>query len=202
MTRLTTRTLTTLALAGLGATAMLAAPAAQAGPDEDYGTIRTDYVRSGLRIVNCRFGWGMLVSARPLAQANPEDGYNGFSEALDREIYLQIMRGCPKPKPAASSPAIPNGTRLILKSSPARATVGRKTRFTFTVTAKVRAKTVKVKGATVKFAGTTRKTDKNGRAVITKKFLAPSTRSATASMKSLKGASVKVRIVRPVRRRR
>jgi hypothetical protein len=78
--------------AALAGTLALPSPAA-AGPAEDYQAVRADWQRDG-SITPCRFSEEELANARAIADANPDDQYTGFPDAIDRELARRRSGGC------------------------------------------------------------------------------------------------------------
>jgi hypothetical protein len=183
-----------LALAALCAAATLitAVPGAQAGPSDDYTAVRQDYLANqGRQVTPCRFALPQLQNARSLSQQSIDDAYNGFPEAVDREV-ARVGRGLCVPVPTLTP-----GSRLGLTVTPRSVRRGRRVTFIFRVTGKQGSKTVVVKGANVSFAGANRTTDRRGKARITKSLRGRlGLRSARASMRGVKSATVKVRLRR------
>jgi len=181
-----------LVVAVVCATALVGAvPAAQAGPSDDYTAVRQDYLANQARQVTpCRFSLAQLQNARSLAQQNIEDSYNGFPDAVDREISRVGQGAC---VPIGPTP----GSRLSLRVSPKSVRRGHGATFIFTVTGKQGRNTIAVKGATVSFAGASRTTDRRGHARITKTLRGRlGTRSARATLRGVRSASVTVRVRR------
>lgn len=186
-----------LVLATLCAVAALvvAAPGAQAGPSEDYTAVRSDFLASqGRGVTPCRFSPTQLQSARSIAAQNPEDSYNGFPEAVDREI-ARVKRGLCGGTLGKDVPT--PGSKLSLSVTPKGVKRGRRATFTFTVTGKQGRKKIAVKGARVSFAGASRTTDRRGVARITKTLRGRlGTRTAEAKLRGVKSATVTVRVRR------
>jgi hypothetical protein len=182
-----------LALAALCAAASLVAavPGAQAGPSEDYTAVRQDFLASqGQQVTPCRFSLSKLQSARSIASQNPEDSYNGFPEAVDREI-ARVNRGL-------CSAGVPTpGSKLSVTVTPKSVRRGHRATFIFTVTGKRGRTKIAVRGAKVSFAGANRTTDRSGRARITKTLSGRlGTRTARATLRGVKSATVTVRVRR------
>lgn len=130
------------------------------------------------------------AEARSVASQNPEDSYNGFPEAVDREIARVSQGAC-----VAFGPT--PGSKLSLSVTPKRVKRGLRSTFTFTVTGKQRRKKIAVKGAKVSFAGASRTTDRRGVARITKALGGRlGTRTAEAKLRGVKSATVTVRVRR------
>ena len=183
-----------LALAALCAAAALAAavPGAHAGPSEDYTAVRQDYLANqGRQVTPCRFSLTQLQSARSIASQNPEDSYNGFPEAVDREIARVNQRLC------VPVPTLTPGSKLGLTVTPRSVRRGHRVTFIFRVTGKQGRRTVVVKGAKVSFSGSNRTTDRRGKARITKTLRGRlGTRRAKATLRGVKSATVTVRVRR------
>ena len=181
-----------LALAALCAAAALVAavPGAQAGPSEDYTAVRQDYLANqGRQVTPCRFSLTQLQSARSIASQNPEDSYNGFPEAVDREIARVNRRLC--------VPTLTPGSKLGLTVTPRSVRRGHRVTFIFRVTGKQGRRTVVVKGAKVSFSGSNRTTDRRGKARITKTLRGRlGTRRAKATLRGVRSATVTVRVRR------
>jgi hypothetical protein len=173
------------------AAALIAAvPGAQAGPSDDYTAVRQDYLANqGSQVTPCRFALTTLQNARSVASQNPEDSYNGFPEAVDREI-ARIGRGACVVGPTP-------GSKLSLSVTPRSVRRGHRTTFIFTVTGKQGRNKIAVKGANVLFAGANRTTDRRGHARITKTLRGRlRTRTAKATLRGVKSATATVRVRR------
>jgi hypothetical protein len=183
-----------LVLTGLCAIAALiaAAPGAQAGPSEDYTAVRQDFLANqGRQVTACRFSLTKLQSARSIASQNPEDSYNGFPEAVDREIG-RVNRGlCGLP---AGTPT--PGSKLSLGVAPKSVRRRHRATFTFTVTGRQGSTKIAVRGARVTFQGFRKTTDRRGRVKITKLFRSAGTRTAGASYRGVRSATTTVRVRR------
>lgn len=83
--------LVTFAVALVSALAL--APAAVAGPTEDYQAVRADWQRDG-NITPCRFSEEQLANARAIADANPDDQYTAFPAEIDRELARVRSGAC------------------------------------------------------------------------------------------------------------
>jgi hypothetical protein len=178
------------ALTGL----LIAAPGAVAGPSEDYAFVRQDYLANqGRTITPCRFTIIQLQNARLVASQNPEDSYNGFPEAIDREIARRNRGLCGRGLPTGTPTP---GSRLGLSVSPRRVRRNHRATFTFTVTGRQGSTRIVVRGARVSFQGTRRTSDRNGRVRITKLFHSAGKRTATARLRGVKSATTQVTVRR------
>jgi hypothetical protein len=177
--------------------AVAAAPAALADATDDYNAVQTDYAAHGKRVTHCRFTAAALKNAKSVAQSVGEGAYGGgdpaFVPAVDAELGYQGAGNCGNSTVPTGTPA--KGTKLGLAVSPKSATVGVKTTFTFTVTGFAKGKRVAVKGVQVSFAGTKRKTDKHGRAKLTKSFSSAGKRKAKATRRGYRSGKITVRIL-------
>jgi hypothetical protein len=185
-----------LVLAGLCAIAALAVvvPAVEAGPSEDYTAVRQDFLANqGRTVTPCRFSLTQLQSARSIASQNPEDSYNGFPQAVDREIARVNQGLCSKGLPAGTPTP---GSKLALSVAPKSVKRRHRATFTFTVTGKQGSKKIAVKGARVSFQGARKTSDRRGRVTITKLFRSAGTRTAGASYRGVKSATTTVRVRR------
>jgi hypothetical protein len=187
-----------LVLAGLCALTALAVavPAVQAGPSEDYTAVRQDFqARKDGSVTPCRFSLIQLQSAKSISSQNPEDAYNGFPEAVDREIARVNQGLCGKGKVLPAGTPSP-GSKLSLSVAPKSVRRRHRATFTFTVTGKQGAKKIAVKGARVSFQGARKTSDRRGRVTITKLFRSAGTRTAGASYRGVKSAKTSVRVRR------
>ena len=187
-----------LVLAGLCALAALvvAVPAVQAGPSEDYTAVRQDFLANqGRSVTPCRFSLTQLQSAKSIASQNSEDSYNGFPEAVDREIARVNQGLCGKGGALPAGTPSP-GSKLSLSVTPNNVRRRHRATFTFTVTGKQGAKKIAVKGARVSFQGARKTSDRRGRVTITKLFRSAGTRTAGASYRGVKSATTTVRVRR------
>ena len=185
-----------LALAALCVAASLVAavPGAQAGPSEDYTAVRQDFLANqGRSVTPCRFSLTQLQSAKSIASQNPEDSYNGFPQAVDREIARVNQGLCSKGLPAGTPTP---GSKLALSVAPNSVKRRHRATFTFTVTGKQGSKKIAVKGARVSFQGARKTSDRRGRVTITKLFRSAGTRTAGASYRGVKSATTTVRVRR------
>lgn len=148
-----------------GALMMLAlavAPAAGAAPMDDYAAIRSDYAADNA-ITHCRWSAAQLQNARTIADSNPEDSYNGFQSALDKEIARVQQGGC------ATGPSAKLTFRLSV--SPRAPKASRRTQtFRFRIIAVYKGKTAAVPGVHVRFAGKVRTTNRSGTATFRLRF--------------------------------
>ena len=67
----------------------------------------------------------------------------------------------------------PRDSKVRLTASPNKVVAGKTKRFTFVASTVVSGKQQRIAGASVNFGGTTVKTDKGGRARISKRFSTP-----------------------------
>jgi hypothetical protein len=142
-----------------------------------------------------RFSLTQLQSAKSIASQNPEDSYNGFPEAVDRES-ARVNRGlCGKSGVLPAGTPTP-GSKLSLSVVPRSVKRRHRATFTFTVTGKQGSKRIAVRGARVSFLGLRKTTDGRGRANITKLFRSAGTRTAGASYRGAKSATTSVRVRR------
>ncbi len=182
------------------AIAVLAAavPAVRAGPSEDYTAVRQDFLANqGRQISPCRFSLTQLQSAKSIAQQNPEDAYNGFPAAVDREIARVNQGLCGKGGSGSLPAGTPSpGSKLAISVAPKSVRRRHRATFTFTVTGKQGSKRIAVKGARVTFQGARKTTDRRGRVKITKLFRTAGTRTAGASYRGVKRATTTVRVRR------
>jgi hypothetical protein len=187
-----------LVLAGLCAIAALvvAVPAVQAGPSEDYTAVRQDFLANqGRSLTPCRSSLTQLQSARSIAAQNPEDSYNGFPQAVDSEI-ARVNRGlCGKGRVLPAGTPSP-GSKLSLSVAPKSVRRRHRATFTFTVTGRQGTKKIAVKGARVTFQGLRSTSDSRGRVKIAKLFRSAGTRTAGASYRGVKSATTTVRVRR------
>jgi hypothetical protein len=174
-------TIAVLAIAGL---AIVAAPAAQAGPNEDYTTVKNDWLKDGA-ITPCRFSVAQLQNASRISADSTEDPYTSFPNAIDKELKRWSAGKCRGAKTA----------RMRLAVSPHSITKGHVTTFTFTVTVPGNGgQRSGFSGATVSFAGQKARTRTSGQATIKKSFIKRGTVKATATRRGLPNASTTVRV--------
>jgi hypothetical protein len=136
-----------------------------------------------------------------------EQNIAGESEGLDFSPYLGgTLHWQVQPFPATGTPPTFDKThatvlsflpkqqaKVVVKASPAKAKVGKRKTFKFTVT---NGALMPLKGVTVKFAGKKAKTDSKGRAKIAYKPVKAGRLTATASSAPLKSGKTVVQVSR------
>jgi hypothetical protein len=183
-------------LTALAACALLAVTAAPAlaGPNEDYTGVKRNWVANQTSFVTpCRFSEGQLFNAVMVSQFIGDDNYTSFRNAVVDEYKRVKAGGCIPLRPGVFAP---RGSRIRITASPAKIVQGKSKRFTFAVTTIVDGKSQAIQGASVAFGGTTLKTDKGGRARITKSFSKPGRQRANATLAGLKAGKANVDVTR------
>lgn len=104
-----------LVTAGLFVLAL--APAALAGPNEDYAAVRADWQRDGT-ITACRFSERQLENARRIAASNPDDQYTDLPAQIDRELARIRAGRCEGRPPDAVRERSPLAALRITRTSP------------------------------------------------------------------------------------
>jgi hypothetical protein len=119
------------------------------------------------------------------------------NQSVSRTAGGDVVNNCPLAGGSAGSGAGGQGAdgtkpRLRVRVTPRRARSGRRTRFTFRVSANGRA----VRGAKVRFSGATRKTNRRGRVVIVRRPVRRGLRKAIVRRAGMRTATVRIRILR------
>jgi hypothetical protein len=175
----------TIAVLAIAMSAIVAAPAAQAGPNEDYTAVKNDWLKDGV-ITACRFSVAQLQNANRVSAQSTEDPYTSFPDAINNELKRWSAGKCRTAKTA----------KMRLTVSPHSVKKGKLTTFTFTVTVpdSGSGKRSGFSGVTVSFGGKKARTKTSGQATIKKSFSARGTVKATATRRGLVDASTTVRV--------
>jgi hypothetical protein len=189
-----------IAVAVSAITALALAPPALAGPNEDYTGVKRNWVENGSRsITPCRFTEGQLFNAVMVSRYVPEDNYTSFRNAAVAEYQRVKANGCVALRPGLLAP---RDSKVRLTASPNKVVAGKAKRVTFVATTPVNGKQRAIQGASVTYGGTTVKTDKGGRARITKTFSKPGRQRATVTLAGLKAGKANVQVTRPAKKKR
>jgi len=122
------------------------------------------------------------------------------SQSVARTAGGDIVNNCPLAGASSTGAGTGSGgqgaggskPRLRVRVTPRRARSGRRTRFTFRVSAEGRA----VRGAKVRFAGATRTTNRRGRVVMVRRPVRRGLRKAIVRRRGMRTATVRIRVLR------